>query len=152
MASFFKKTRLRERPLSAYKPFIERKLVNALEEKRMELRGLSVLHLNSTSSGGGVAELLRFQIPLERSLGIKSSWLVINNHQNDFFFVITKKMHNLLQGQKGRLTSNEKKLYLRHNMRGVEAVKKAIKKAKPDIIIIHDPQPLSLVEAVPAGI
>src|SRR3989344_5253256 len=69
------------------------------------LKGLPVIHINSTATGGGVAELLKTQVPLEKDLGLHSRWLVLREPKQ--FFFITKKMHNLLQGQKGFLSEPE---------------------------------------------
>src|SRR5581483_10401925 len=73
-------------------------------------KGLSVVHVNSTAAGGGVAELLKNQVPLEQSLGLNSCWLVLNEPKE--FFFVTKKIHNLLQGQKGFLSEPEKTFYI----------------------------------------
>ena len=39
-----------------------------------DLRGLRVLHLNATPYGGGVAEILRSEVPLLRDLGLRADW------------------------------------------------------------------------------
>ena len=41
------------------------------------LRGARILHLNATPYGGGVAEILRSEIPLLRDLGIVADWKLI---------------------------------------------------------------------------
>ena len=41
-----------------------------------KIRGATVIHINATSAGG-VAELLRSQVVLERVLRLKSRWLCI---------------------------------------------------------------------------
>ncbi|NOY35713.1 MAG: glycosyltransferase [bacterium] len=138
--------------LLKYEKFIKADLRKKILAESEGLKGVSVVHINSTACGGGVAELLQSQIPLERGLGIDSHWVVINGDKEDMFFTITKKIHNLLQGEKGTLTENEKKLYLRHNKRAFPELKKILKKIKPDIVVIHDPQPLPLVGAIPRGI
>ena len=74
------------------------------------LKGLPVIHINSTGLGGGVAELLKTQIPLEKDLGLNSRWLILREPKR--FFFITKKIHNLLQGQKGFLSEPEKNYYI----------------------------------------
>ncbi len=112
------------------------------------LKNKKVIHINSTQLGGGVSVLLRSQVPLEQSLGINSQWYIIKAPL--FFFEITKKIHNLLQGEKGQLTKGEKSFYLDW-LYGQIAIsfKELIAKEKPDVIIIHDPQPLPLIEYIP---
>ena len=75
-----------------------------------KLKGKKIVNINSTSVGGGVAEILKSQVPLENSLGLKSFWYVLKAPSS--FFKITKKIHNLLQGEKGDLTESEKRYYL----------------------------------------
>ncbi|MBI5240257.1 MAG: glycosyl transferase family 1, partial [Elusimicrobia bacterium] len=53
---------------------------DTLEELRMlarHLEGRSVLHVNSTAVGGGVAEILNRMVPLMQELGIAARWEVI---------------------------------------------------------------------------
>lgn len=117
------------------------------------LRGIRVFHINSTAAlgGGGVTELLRSQIPLERSLGIDSKWFIIQAEPN--FYRITKKIHNLLQGKVGEsLQRKEKELYLQTIREAARDFRELIAEERPDIIIIHDPQPLPLIECIPSTI
>ncbi|MEA3292934.1 MAG: glycosyltransferase [Patescibacteria group bacterium] len=112
-----------------------------------------IIHINSTSvsGGGGVSELLRSQIPLEKSLGFDSRWFVIKG--NPRFFEITKKAHNLLQGKSGDLSQEEKKFYFQWlNKKIAPCFKKLISREKPGIIIINDPQPLPLIDFIPSDI
>ncbi|MFC1595253.1 glycosyltransferase, partial [Patescibacteria group bacterium] len=99
-----------------------------------------IFHINSTSKGGGVAEMLKSQIALEKDLGLDSRWLVIKPRIE--FFLITKKIHDFLQGEKGSLTEEEKNLYLTESEKIDIDLAKFFKKNKPDLIIIHDPQPM----------
>ncbi len=152
MARILSEIKIGKKSLSKYEKFIKADLRKKIVAESDGLKGISIIHINSTACGGGVAELLQSQIPLERGLGINSHWLVINGDKEDMFFTITKKIHNLLQGEKGILTENEKKLYIRHNKKAFLEIKKILKKIKPDIVVIHDPQPLPLVDAIPRGI
>lgn len=109
------------------------------------LKGKKIIHINSTQLGGGVSELLKSQIPLEQSLGLDSQWYIIKAPIR--FFKITKKIHNLLQGEKGYLEESEKKIYFDWlNFKIASSFKKIISQEKPEIVVIHDPQPLPLIE------
>ena len=105
-----------------------------------------IIHINATAHGGGVAELLRGQIPLERSLGIDSHWLVIEADED--FFVVTKKIHNLLQGKVGTLSQKEEDLYFKTNNELTESLQKFLSRFTSGIVVIHDPQPLPLIHAI----
>jgi trehalose synthase len=112
------------------------------------LRGYKVFHFNSTERGGGVAELLRSQIPLERSLGIDAHWFVMRVDTR--FFEVTKKIHNCLQGDTAVvLKKDEQDVYFNTIKKLTPGFSALIKKEKPDCIVIHDPQPLPFIESIP---
>ena len=60
------------------------------------LRGARVLHVNATPYGGGVAEILRSEVPLLRDVGIAADWKLISGDHE--FFSVTKAIHDGLQG------------------------------------------------------
>jgi len=125
--------------LDAYSPFVAREKLEEIREMARQLRGARILHLNATPYGGGVSELLRSQVPLLRDLGLHADWKVIFGDEE--FFSITKSFHNALQG--GELTLNEevKEVYLDCNRRNARLLEEQY-----DYIIVHDPQPLALLE------
>ncbi len=63
------------------------------------LSGRVVLNVNSTPSGGGVAEMLRTLLAYARGVGVDTQWVVINGDPS--FFTITKRIHNNLYGALG---------------------------------------------------
>lgn len=128
-----------------------KKLTPEILEKTRELaskiKGKNILHINSTLSGGGVAELLKSQVSLENSLGLKSKRLVAEAPGS--FFVITKKMHNLLQGKPGMLTEEEKTSYLEVNNELGKHLAEICKKLRGGVAVIHDTQALLMVKFLP---
>ena len=64
-----------------------------------QLRGVRVVNVNSTATGGGVAELLQTLLAYGQGAGIDTRWLVIGGEQR--FFEITKRIHNHLYGTAG---------------------------------------------------
>ena len=116
------------------------------EVARETLAGSSVLNVNSTAAGGGVAEMLQTLLSYARGAGIDARWLVIEG--DPAFFAITKRVHNGLYGSAGDggdLGPEEHRHYeqvLRANARELHAL------FRPgDVVIIHDPQPAGLVAA-----
>ena len=102
------------------------------------LRGKRVVHVNATSVGGGVAEMLRSFVPYFRSLGVQCDWYCINPKAGTAFFTVTNKIHNALQGAPIAITKKEwgeyervSKLLLRE-LEGIDC----------DVLAINDPQPL----------
>jgi trehalose synthase len=63
------------------------------------LAGRSVINVNSTARGGGVAEMLRPLVAYARGVGVDSRWLVIEGDPE--FFGVTKRIHNRLHGAEG---------------------------------------------------
>jgi trehalose synthase len=114
------------------------------EIARETLAGSSVLNVNSTAAGGGVAEMLQMLLSYARGAGIDARWLVIEGDPD--FFAITKRIHNGLYGSAGDggdLGPAEQRHYeevLRNNADELLAV------VRPgDVVVIHDPQPAALV-------
>ena len=108
------------------------------------LDGASILHVNSTRSGGGVAEILKSLIPLTNSLGLKATWEVITAEPR--FFEITKSMHNALQGMNLPLTKEMKDTYMKVNHDFADTLN-----IDQDLIVIHDPQPAALIQYTKKG-
>jgi len=116
------------------------------EVAREALAGSSVLNLNSTGAGGGVAEMLQTLLAYARGAGIDARWLVIEGDPD--FFAITKRIHNGLYGSAGdggELGAAERRHFERigeHNARELLAL------IRPgDVVVVHDPQPAALVAA-----
>ena len=101
------------------------------------LRGARVLHLNATPYGGGVAEILRSEVPLLRDLGLAADWKIITGDTG--FFSVTKTMHNALQGHRRSLTDHEKEIYLTYSTRNAHLLEEEY-----DLVVAHDPQPLAV--------
>ncbi|MEJ7841413.1 MAG: glycosyltransferase [Rubrobacter sp.] len=113
--------------------------VEQLRELAAPLRGVRVLHVNATPYGGGVAEILRSEIPLLRDLGIVADWKLITGDQS--FFSVTKSMHNGLQGAERELTPAEQQTYLTYSAHNASLLEEEY-----DLIVVHDPQPLALLK------
>ena len=126
--------------LSRYQPLIGVRATQRLLRKARRLRGLKVLHVNSTPRGGGVAEILSSLIPLMNELGIPTDWFVITGSPE--FFSFTKNVHNALHGEPVPLTRECLALHADvAHANGAQAQLETY-----DLIIVHDPQPLRLVE------
>ncbi|HET7354974.1 MAG TPA: hypothetical protein VFJ11_13115, partial [Gaiellaceae bacterium] len=69
------------------------------EVAREALAGSSVLNVNSTGAGGGVAEMLQTLLSYARGAGVDARWLVIEGDPD--FFAVTKRIHNGLYGTVG---------------------------------------------------
>ena len=126
-----------KRSVADYETTAGPEAVERLRVKAEPLRGARILHLNATPYGGGVAEILRSEVPLLRDLGIAADWKIITGDKD--FFSVTKTMHNALQGARRSLTSQEKEIYLTYSTRNARLLEEQY-----DLIVAHDPQPLAI--------
>src|SRR5436309_11997706 len=69
------------------------------EATQASFAGRTILNVNSTASGGGVAEMLQTLLAYGRGAGLDVRWLVIEG--DPAFFAITKRIHNGLYGSRG---------------------------------------------------
>jgi trehalose synthase len=118
----------------------------AAEVAREALAGSSVLNVNSTGAGGGVAEMLQTLLAYARGAGIDARWLVIEGDPD--FFAITKRIHNGLygtHGDGGELGAAERRHYERVLRQNAHELLALIRPG--DVVVIHDPQPAGLVAA-----
>ncbi len=104
-----------------------------------KLKGKTILNINSTAVGGGVAEILSRVIPLLEQLGVNAKWDVIKGDEK--YFDITKRMHNALHGSETAFTKEDFDYFLEINEQNVKNMN-----LKADVFFIHDPQPVALVE------
>ena len=121
-----------------YVPVIGRSTIEELRALAERLSGKVIQNINSTFTGGGVAEILTRMVPLLNQLGVDARWTTIKGSEE--FFSVTKKFHNALHGRKETILSEDFSLFLEVNKRNIEELK-----FQGDIIFIHDPQPAALI-------
>jgi trehalose synthase len=95
-------------------------------------------NINSTSVGGGVAEILTRMIPLLRELGVQTSWDIIKGDQA--FFNVTKAFHNALHGTPTEITAE-----MLDNFRATTEMNCRETPINGDVVMVHDPQPIGLI-------
>ena len=109
-----------------------------------QFRGRRFLHVNSTKEGGGVAEILQRMVPLLAGMGIDARWEIVEG--DPFFFEVTKKIHNALQGNNEYISEGMWEHYFEVNKRNV-----GVLDLEADAVLIHDPQPAPLIEFKKGG-
>jgi trehalose synthase len=128
--------------LDDYEDVVPEHQIVAVRELGEKLKGKSITHVNSTSFGGGVAEILHSLVPLSRDAGLDVHWEVIKGGFD--FFSVTKKIHNALQGMNLILSKEEERTYLEYNRTNSE-----LTILDTDIVQVHDAQPAALVQFYP---
>ena len=123
--------------LRPYVGLVDDWMLGELESLGSSLKGARVAHINATSTGGGVAEILHSILPLYKGLGVDASWLVLQGE--DEFFDVTKRLHNCLQGAEKGLTTEDWEIHSDWNRRNADLMT-----SEYDVIIVHDPQPAAL--------
>lgn len=122
-----------------YREKVGDQTIDEIFQKGSEIRNAHIVMINSTSRGGGVAEILRSLIPLLNDSGPSVGWRTVKGHPD--FFRVTKRIHNALQGDDINLTKEKKRVY--------ESVNKEFSRythLNHDLVAIHDPQPLPLIQ------
>ncbi len=132
-----------ERLSSLIGPARTQRFDKSAQASRDALSGRAVVNVNSTATGGGVAEMLRTLLAYTRGVGIDTRWFVVNGDPG--FFAITKRIHNHLYGAAGDggpLGASERAHYeeiLRPN-----AAELASCVRPRDVVLLHDPQTAGL--------
>jgi trehalose synthase len=129
---------LERRSLDEFRDVVDDVILESLVEAARPLEGLRLVHVNSTSFGGGVAEILQSLVPFMRDLGLDAQWKVID--ADDEFFTATKALHNGLQGADVSISPEDFGHYLEVNRRNAEGLG-----GEWDFVIVHDPQPAAIV-------
>jgi trehalose synthase len=124
--------------------------VRGLAERVRSLLGSrAIWNINSTATGGGVAEMVRSLVRYSRGLGVQVRWLVLDGTPE--FFRITKRIHNALhdwQGDGSPLGPDERLVYERVMHDNTDTLDTLVRPG--DIVICHDPQTAGLVPQLAA--
>ncbi|MFN2465769.1 MAG: glycosyltransferase [Candidatus Dormibacteria bacterium] len=111
--------------------------------------GRTIWNVNSTASGGGVAEMLRSLIAYARGAEVDTRWAVIGGSSD--FFTITKRVHNHLhdfEGDGGPLGDAERR---RYEQSLVDSADELCRLVQPrDLVLLHDPQTAGLIPKLKA--
>jgi len=130
--------------VSDYEKIVGKEIIYELKLLSRKLKKRKIQCINSTKVGGGVAEILSRLIPLLNDLGIDATWDVIKADAD--YFNVTKAFHNALHGKKVNITQA---MFDKFTSAGNIIAKET--KIYGDIVFVHDPQPIMLVEKKTKG-
>ncbi|MEE8442429.1 MAG: hypothetical protein V3S37_01660, partial [Dehalococcoidia bacterium] len=125
----------------AYASFLGEERMERVWKAAERLKGLKLLEMNATATGGGVAEMLFGSIPFMNALGVEADWQIISGSPE--YYETTKSLHNMLQGKKQRFTPEMQEIYYSSLVKYAETdpINHDV-----DVVLIHDPQPLGLID------
>jgi trehalose synthase len=128
--------------LDSYAAVTSKDVIRHLQQLAEPLRDKTVVHVNSTRVGGGVAEILDKLVPLSRELGIDTRWEVITGDSE--FYQCTKSMHNAIQGNRVAIPETLLAHFQEVNEQNANQLRPILEEA--DFVFIHDPQPVALLK------
>ncbi|MBD3309607.1 glycosyltransferase [Candidatus Woesearchaeota archaeon] len=128
--------------LKDYAKYVGKETIEDIRDQsyKLAVSDVHLTHINSTSSGGGVAEILNTHVILMNELGIETGWRLLKGTHS--FFTVTKQFLNALQGTPMELTKEKHEVYLEEIERN--SLMNHLK--HHDMIVVHDPQPLAIVQ------
>ncbi|MBI1901118.1 MAG: glycosyltransferase [Planctomycetia bacterium] len=130
--------------LDRYEEVVGHQEVRRLRHLAERVAGKRIVHVNSTRTGGGVAEILGWMVPLFNELGLETRWEVIAGPPD--FYRVTKSFHNAIQGLPVNLKRGDFELHNEVNRQNAERLN-----LEADAVFVHDPQPGYLPHFTPKG-
>jgi trehalose synthase len=130
--------------LADYATIATHGLMDEIRRLAEPLAGKRVCHLSATAFGGGVAEINYTLVPLMVDAGLDVEWRIIRGQEE--FFSVTKGIHNALQGNPQGLSAEDQEIFRRYNAENAGQFTDDY-----DFVIVHDPQPVAMVEAFPGS-
>jgi trehalose synthase len=127
-------------PLEQYSAILGQREIDEMRVLAAPLKGRTVLMVNSTAVGGGVAEILNRLVPLAEELEIPIRWEVLTGAED--FYAVTKAFHNALHGSPYKATARDFEIFLAYN-----EINRDRLRFDCEFTVIHDPQPAALIDA-----
>lgn len=110
-----------------------------------ELDGRRIVSINSTATGGGVAEMLPVLLAYVSGIGINGRWLVLEG--DPAFFEVTKRIHHRIHGERGDggpLGPREREIMEQTFLRNEPSASALLEST--DSVLLHDPQPVPMAK------
>lgn len=132
-------------------PLIGPERMTAYEQSAVAARALldgrAVVNVNSTATGGGVAELLQSLLAYARGAGVDVRWLVL--HGDPAFFGTTKRLHNWIYGAPGDGGSIGEGERLHYEAVAASNARELLATVRQgDVVLLHDPQTAGMAPAL----
>jgi trehalose synthase len=113
------------------------------DDFRVRMGGRTIWNVNSTATGGGVAEMLQVLVGYSRGLGLDVRWLIMQG--DAVFFAITKRLHNRIHGVRGDDGNLGEAEGAHYRQVTAANARNLLSRIRPDdVAILHDPQTAGL--------
>ena len=119
-------------------------LASATQQARDRIGARTIWNVNSTATGGGVAEMLVSILAHARGAGLDMRWVVMDADSE--FFTITKRLHHRFHGSEGDgepLGPEQDDVYRRVTARNARELSTELKPG--DVVFLNDPQTAGMV-------
>jgi trehalose synthase len=117
-------------------------LAGLADQVRAGFAGRTIWNVNSTATGGGVAEMLQVLVGYVQDLDIPIGWLVISGDAE--FFAITKRLHNQIHGSRSGAPLGAAEAAHYTQMLAANTVELRARVRPGDVVLLHDPQTAGL--------
>ena len=127
-----------------------KRLLAAAEAAQRMFAGRTLWNVNSTATGGGVAEMLQVLVGYTLGAGVGVRWAVIAGDPE--FFAITKRIHNQIHGDPGdggALDTAQASHYTEVTAANARLLLERVH--SDDVVLLHDPQTAGLVPTLRAA-
>lgn len=126
-----------DKTLTSYDSYLNDQQRRKIRKASDQLADVRMAHINSTASGGGVAEIVGSLVPLLNDIGVDTDWLIMDATAD--FFDVTKAIHNGLQGTQSEFTDDMRETYRPVTIENANSLNDTY-----DVIVLHDPQSLGM--------
>lgn len=129
-----------------YQEFERRKLFRSWSRPR-DFSGVPVIHVASADAEDGVRELLKSQVPYERSLGMASRWIALA--ASDRFFSAARELRTMMSGASGSISADMRRDYLHTLQELRSSLKPFFERLGRGVLFVHGIELAPLVYAAP---
>jgi trehalose synthase len=128
--------------LGAYRSIAPPGRVDLLYQLSKQVKGSRVLHISSSRTGGGAAEILHNLTPILLELGLQVQWEVMEGPEP--FYHAVRTLRDGLQGEDVTVTDSLINTYLECSRQNANRLD-----LSADGVVTHDPHPLALIDQAP---
>ncbi len=121
--------------------------LESLSQTLLQTGKRRIVLINATFSGGGVAEMVPGLYKFLRHYGIELEWHIVHPYCPSCFYAVTKKIHNIIQGEHMEISDEEIDILRRVGRDNFVIFKWILEDDSIGAVFFEDPQVVSTLEA-----